>query len=48
MKRLGVIVMCLMVVVLTGCTSQAQWDRKMRYVHPNDPRYMFDMPVADF
>jgi hypothetical protein len=47
MKRLGVIVMCLMVVLLTGCTSEAQWERKMRYVHPNDPRYQYYVPFAD-
>jgi outer membrane biogenesis lipoprotein LolB len=48
MKRLGVILACLAAILLSACTTEAQWQGKMRDAHPNDPRYMFDMPVADF
>ena len=47
MKRLTVLVLFAAAVLLGACTTEAQWNAKMRYVHPDDPRYDFNIPFAD-
>ncbi len=47
MKRLTVALFCLATVLVGACTTEAEWTAKMRTVHPDDPRYDFEIPFAD-
>ncbi len=47
MKRLSVILLFMAAFALGACTTEAQWNAKMRTVYPDDPRYDFDIPFAD-